>query len=64
MIRAILFWVALLILPSALIVVLVFGVQAPVTVQTVIPAHRERGLHIDPLGKFRSPGRCVGWVCF
>jgi uncharacterized protein YcfL len=21
-------------------------------------------LRLDPLGKFKTPGRCVGWICF
>lgn len=21
-------------------------------------------LRLDPLGKFKTPGRCIGWICF
>lgn len=24
----------------------------------------KQGLRIDPLGKFTTPGRCIGWTCF
>lgn len=24
----------------------------------------KRGLRVDPLGKFTTPGRCVGSICF
>lgn len=26
--------------------------------------NNNRGLRVDPLGKFTTPGRCVGWTCF
>jgi len=26
--------------------------------------HDTKSLRIDPLGKFTSPGQCVGWICF
>jgi hypothetical protein len=26
--------------------------------------YKKRGLRVDPLGKFTTPGRCIGWTCF